>query len=77
MDVELNVYEPATFKSLQNATDGSWDISVTSPEVPYATTIGAWFSDGYVDDSMHAGVLPAEGRLAGSVRTGVQSDAVH
>lgn len=61
VDVDINVYEPATFKSLQNATDGSWDLSITSPEVPYATTIGAWFADGYVDDSMHAGLLPAEG----------------
>jgi peptide/nickel transport system substrate-binding protein len=55
----VDVYEPATFKTTQNGLDG-WDISTTSPNTSYVTNASDFLNNALIG-SLHCDALPTEG----------------
>lgn len=59
INVTIQVYEPATFKSTQNGLEG-WDVSTTSPNTSYVTNASDFLNNALIG-SMHCDARPTEG----------------
>lgn len=57
--VDVEIYEPATFKSTQNQLEG-WDVSTTSPNTSYVTNASDFLNNALIG-SMHCDARPTEG----------------